>query len=460
VSGVPGGRFARWTWRDHTRGSLRASLAVLALPLLASSASGVLFQLVDLAFVSRLGEDAMTAVIVSNQALRQVAFLLAMGASFGAQALVARAVGEGRPEAAERLAGQVVLLGAGLGAAFAAVGVAFAEPLLAALRVSPAVLAIGVPYVRLVFLLAFGFVFLFLFSAILNGAGDTLTPLLVALVQTAVALLAEWILIFGGFGLPPLGVTGVALGVAAGQAVAIALALRVLFGGRGRVHVRRRHLRPDPAALRGIVALAWPPALQMVGGFLVTVVFLRLAGGFGEHAQTAYSIGLRLGMVGPMLAFPIAGACATLVGQSLGAGDPRRAWRALGTGLAVHAALLWAIALALALLRREIVAAFASEPEVIAIGSELLLYQSGVFFFFGFYFVFFRALQGAGDVAVPMALSIANSLLLTAPLGAFLSLRLGWGPTGLFAASLAGAAAVTLATGAYLATGRWARPRG
>ena len=82
------GRPARgWRNRDHTRGSLLVSLFVLALPLVATSLAGVVFQLVDLGLISRLGEDATTAIIVSNQSLRQIVLVLAMGASFGAQGL-------------------------------------------------------------------------------------------------------------------------------------------------------------------------------------------------------------------------------------------------------------------------------------------------------------------------------------------------------------------------------------
>ena len=56
-----------WRDRDHTRGSLLTSLGVLALPLVAQSSGQVVFQLVDLGFVTRLGEDATTAVVVTNQ---------------------------------------------------------------------------------------------------------------------------------------------------------------------------------------------------------------------------------------------------------------------------------------------------------------------------------------------------------------------------------------------------------
>lgn len=442
--------------RDLTRSGLLGSLLVLALPLVANSlVGGVAFQLIDLAFVSRLGDDATTAVIVTNQSLRQVLLMLVMGASFGAQGLIARAVGSGVQQDADRVAGQVLVLGIGLSLVVAVIGVAFARPLLASMNVAPSVLEVGVPYVRLVFALAFGMILSVLFSSVLNGAGDTTTTFVVALVQTLVALGAEWVLVFGHLGLPPLGVPGIALGISTGQIAGLALAGYALFGEGGRIQLRLRDLRPDPALLRRITALAWPPALQMLGGFLVTVVFLRRMGDFSATAQTAYSIGLRVGMVGPMLAFPVAGACATLVGQALGAGNPRRAWQAIGLGIAVHAVILGGVALGLVLYRERILSWLSSDPEVVRLGSEVMLFQAGNFAAWAFYFVFFRSLQGAGDVRVPMLLSVGCSLVVTLPLGYALADPLG--PTGIFAASLVGSVVVTLATGGWLATGRWAR---
>ena len=446
------------TRRDHTREGLVGSLLVLALPLLLqSSVQAIVFQLGELRLLARLGEEATTAVIVTNQSLRQVVMMTVMGASFGAAGLVARAMGGGRVAEAEHVAGQVVFLGLALGALLAVAGTAAGPALLARMQVAPEVLELGTPYVRLVFLLSFLFIFPILFGSLLSAAGDGATPVAISLLQAPISLVAEWCLIFGHLGLPRLGVSGVALGLAVGQAVALGLGLRVLFRGSSRVHLRLRHLRPDPEVLRRIAALAWPPALQMLGGFLVTVAFLRLAGGLGATAQAAYSIGLRLGMIGPQLAFPLAGACATLVGQALGSGSRRRAWRAFAVGLAAHAGVLWSVGGVFAVFREPIVAAFADDPEVIRIGGELLLYQAGIFGFWGIFFVVFRCLQAAGDVLVPMAASLGTSILVTLPLGHALAVGRGLGPTGLFVASLVGAGVVTAATALWFATGRWTR---
>jgi putative MATE family efflux protein len=443
--------------RDLTRGSLYTSLMVLALPMVATSfVGGVFFQMGDLKLISGLGTSAMTAIIVTNQTLRQLFIMAVMGASFGTQGMIAREIGKGNQEAAEHIAGQVLLLGLALSSFMAFLGVFFAGEMLGAMRVSPEVVEIGIPYVQTVFVLNFGMIFVFLSNGILTGAGDTTTPFVVAIVQALIALFAEYCLIYGNFGAPELGIRGAALGLVCGHAASVFLIGRALSGGRSRIHLRRRHLQPNTETMRSIVKHSWPPAVQMLSSFVVTIYFVRMMGGFGDSAQAAYSIGLRLGMVAPMIAFPLAGASATLVGQNLGSGNVKRAWKSLWVGLSVHASLMISMAIALFLYRVPLLEAFSQDPAVIKLGDEMLFYQSISFIMLAFYFVFFRALQGAGDVIFSMALTIINSIF-NVSLGTYLAINKGYGPTGIFISGLVGSVLITVLTAAWIATGRWTR---
>jgi Na+-driven multidrug efflux pump len=166
---------------------------------------------------------------------------------------------------------------------------------------------------------------------------------------------------------------------------------------------------------------------------------------------------LRIGMIVPMICFPLAGACATLVGQALGAGDVPRAWRAIGIGILAHGAIMWTFAGSVVLFRHELVALLSDDPEVMRHGAEFILYSGLSFFFFAAYFVVLRSLQGAGDFAVPTALMLSNAFLVTIPLAVYLTHVVEVGPVGIVQAQLAGSAYVTIATGAWLLTGRWTR---
>ncbi len=440
--------------RDYTRGNLVTSLVALALPMVAGSvAVGVVFQVVDLAFLSRLGEGPLAAVIMVNQTVWQIVTMMLMGLNFATQSLIARSVGGGQTEAAEHFGGQSLVMAALLAGVIGLVGLTVPAELFGLVRPDPAIAPLGVSYLRLLALLGFGLCGSMMFRAVLVGAGDTVTPLLANLVQVAVALFMEWVLIFGNLGAPALGVRGVAIAISLGQWSALAVGLAVLFRGRARVRLRARHLRPDPAALWTLVQSAWPPAVQMLGIVATTFAFLRLSGEFGQSVQTAYSIGLRLGMIIPAFSFPLATACATLVGQALGAGDTRRAWRAIGTGVLVHGSVMWTFAGLVFFFRVELLGLITSDAEVIAIGSDYLVYAAGSFVLLGFNLVAIRALQGAGDFIVPMLISMGSTFAVGIPSAYLLAQH--FGPSGIWAGSLLSSIFATVATGARLATGRW-----
>ena len=446
---------ARLSGRDHTQGSLAASLMILAVPSILTSvgAFGV-FQLVDLYFIGQLGPQAVAAAGATNQTLRQVVFLGALGLSTSSQMLIARRVGEANVEQAEHVAGQTLVAGLVLAAVAAAAGLLFAEPLVRLVSSDPAVVALGSAYLQVVFAGLFATLGVQLGSGILAGAGDATTPMLVAFLVTPLSLLGEWALGFGHLGAPRMGIAGIALGSVLGSLAGCAVLGAVLLGGRSRVHLRARHLRPDPAALGVLLRFAWQPALHLLARTAIVFFFMFLAGRLGGKVQAAYTIGLRLEMLPIMVAFPIANACATLVGQNLGANDPERAWRAIRATFGLQALLLWPAALAMFLLREKLVALFASDPELRALAAEYLVYSSIVLAFYGFYFTAFRALQAAGDMRSPMLISIGVALGLGVPLGWGLAAQAELGATGMWIANLAYASVNTALMLAWLLRSR------
>jgi putative MATE family efflux protein len=457
----PRGSLARlWSelrYRDHTRGNLATSTMLLALPaIMTSLAGGAFYQLVDLYFIGQLGAVATAAVGATNQVVRQFAFLLTFGTAIGAQMMVAQLVGSGNPERADHLAGQVLVTAGGLSLMIALLGL-FPEALLDPLTSDPDVVATGAPYVRLTFFLMFGQIFGMMLSFVLSGAGETTTPMIVSLATTPVAILAEWCLIFGHLGFPALGVSGVAIGMAIGSVVGLSMSLWVLLTGRCRVHLRVQHLIPDLRVVGHILSVSWQPALHMLARTTMVFFFMALAGYLGTDVQAAYTIGLRIEMVPIMIAFPIANACATLVGQNLASGDLDRAWRSIwvATGLAVLT--MSVIAVAIFVQREAFVSLFTDDPAVVAVAAEYIAFSCVALVFYGVYFVAFRALQGAGDMNSPMVISIAAAALVGAPCGYYLSTQTGLGPTGMWIGNLTYTLVNTVLMTGWLLTGRWAR---
>ena len=333
--------------RDHTDGSLLVSIAVLALPaLLMGLWGGAGFQTAELLFVGQLGPAGTAAFGVASQALGQVPFLLGFGVAVAAQMYVAQLVGSRRPEEADHVAGQAFVLAFGISIAIACVG-QFPRALLGLLSHDADVIEAGAGFVRVAYGFMFAQIFGMIFSFVLSGAGETTTPLLLSLVSTPLTIALEYALIFGHFGAPALGLVGIAIAVAAASLLSVAIACALLFSGRCRLRLRAQHLVPDLRVMRSIAGRAWPPALHMIVPTLLVVGYMTLSGRYGTTVQAAYTIGLRIESLPVFLSFPIANACATLVGQNLGAGRPARAWSAIGAGYALELVATGAVALVL-----------------------------------------------------------------------------------------------------------------
>ncbi len=439
---------------DLNRGSIARNALILAAPLLASNAGAVLFQLFDLSFLSRLGDQPMAAAIIVNQTIWQLLIMVMMGASFATQSLVARTVGAGDAERASRTAGQALLLAGAVSVTVALAGWSATPQLFALSGARREFAAHGIPYLRLLLLLNAGLVGGMLLRGVVIGAGDGRTPLLVSLIQFPITLLIEWLLIFGHGGFPRLGIRGVAIGIVAGQLCAVCIYATVLFRGWSKVDLHLRHLRPDRQLLADILRQSWPPALQMLGMVVTTFAVLRIMRDFDPSIQAAYSIGLRLGMIVPLISFPLVNACATLVGQAVGGGDAERAIATVRVMLKMHAAVMWPALAVLAIFRVELLSLLTSDPAVIAAGATYLLFFVTSFALVALYFVVLRSLQGAGDFLVPMAISIGCALLVTIPSAYFLS-RTSLGPIGIWTGLLLHSVITLSATGYWMSTGHW-----
>jgi MATE family, multidrug efflux pump len=453
-----GSFWAQLRHHDHTRGGLLRGVVALSVPSIAQSVLAFgSYQLGDLYLTGRLGPAAIAAAGATNQTLRQVVFLVLMGLGTAAQMLVARLVGAGLNAAAERVAGQVLLVGAGLWLVTAALGLGLAEPLVGLVARDPEVIQLGADFVRIAFPFIATAVFSQLATAVLLGAGDSYTPMLASFVTTPLALGFEWLFAFGHFGAPALGMSGIALGGGLGGLAGSLLLARALLRGEGRVHLSLAALRPEPALLAQVLRFSWQPSLHMLARTGITFFFMALAGRIGGDVQAAYTIGQRVEILAFMVAFPIANACATLVGQNLGAGSLPRAWRAIQVSAAAELALMWPAAGLLFLGRRTLVGAFTEDPAVVELAAEYLAYSSALLLFSGLYFVAFRSLQAAGDMTSPMVISLLLAGGLGIPLALLLTQRSELGATGMWIANLAYGVCNTLAMGAWLLRGGWAK---
>jgi len=431
------------------RAILRLSMPMLAAAVLQNAQS-----LIDLFWVGRLGASSVAALAMSGAVMMMI-FPLVMGISTGTVALVARAVGQGDKEEASHVAAQSLVFAVALGLATTAVGFRFIDPLFRLLGADTEVARLGREYLGVMLLGIFTMNALFIANSALQGAGNTVIAMFAMILANVINIVLDPILIFGLLGMPRLGVRGAAMATVAAQLVAAGLVLGILCRGTAGLRLHRGLWRLQPGLQWRLLRVGMPSSGQMMLRSLMGIVLMRIVAGCGTAAVAAYGIVWRFHMMLLLPAFALGNAAATLVGQNLGAGRPRRAARAawLAAGMdvgwiALAAAVLWVVAPGL-------VSVFSGEPTVIEIGTSFLRIVSPFFIFAALAIVLNRAMQGAGDTVSPMVITLIALWGLQVPLALWFA-RIWDPPTqGIWWATSIAISSHGVMAGAWFLRGRW-----
>src|SRR5215211_4298866 len=318
----------RGSHRSYTTGPIGRAILLLAIPMVLEMIMESVFAVVDIFWVSHLGTDAAATVGLTESFLTLI-YALAIGLSIGAMAMVARRIGEGNPDGAARAAVQAIALALLVSITIAIVATPFAPRLLALMGGSPWVIEHGIGFTQVMLACNFTVVTLFMVNAIFRGAGDAAIAMRTLWLANWINILLAPVLVFGPGPLPALGVAGAAIATTIGRGTGALYALSRLGRGRGRVSVEPRHFALDPALMMRMIRMSGSVTFQIFVGTTSWIGLVRIVSAFGSSVLAGYTIGMRVVMFALLPAFGMSNAAATMVGQSLGAGDPRRAERAV-----------------------------------------------------------------------------------------------------------------------------------
>src|SRR5271154_853021 len=413
------------------RGELRALLR-LAIPVVLSELAWVLVSVVDTVMVGRLSPEAIGAAGLSST-LYYVPALAGVGLLLGLDPLVSQAHGRGDDEDCRRwlMQGMYIALAYSLPVM---VFVNWLPALLPRWGTNPAVIGQTTAYLRL---LNFGTPFLLAYACFrryLQGMG-VVKPVTFALVTANLVNLAgNWLLIYGKFGLPHMGVRGSALSTVVARFYMAAFLVAVaVWHERKRGYSLFAHLAgPDWHRIRRILRLGGPAAPQMIfeiGAFgAATVIAARLS----PEALAAHQISLTVASLTYMVPLGISAASAVAVGHAIGAGDPARARRAGYLAIGVAAAFMAVMALLLIAFPHSIVRIYSPDPQVLAIGIPLLALAAAFQVFDGIQTATTGSLRGLGHTKEPMLINLIGYWVLGLPLGYFLCFHARLGVFGVW----------------------------
>ena len=439
---------------DFTSGPIRRSLALLAIPMMLEMAMESIFAVVDIAFVSRLGTDAIAAVGIT-EALITVLYAIAIGLGMGLTAMVARRIGEKDAEAAALVTGQSIWIGLLLSILIGIAGVIYAKDLLVIMGASSSVIAQGTGFMAVLLGGSFSIIFLFLLNAAFRGAGDATVALRSLWIANGINIVLDPCFIFGLGPFPEMGVTGAAVATTIGRGVGVIYQLWYMLGDRGRIALRTRHMRLVPALTMRLLQIS----LGGIGQFLIATAswigVMRIVAIYGSSAIAAYTIALRMMEFTFLPAWGLGNAAATLVGQNLGAKKPERAeesaWQA-----AKYNAVFMAIAGALMLFfAKAITGLFTNDADVLYWGTRCLQILGAGFPMYAVGMVMIQSLNGSGDTATPMVLNFICFWLVQIPLAYGLATQTSLEPNGAFIAIVVSESLLTILAVLVFRRGNW-----
>ncbi|MFQ6004157.1 MAG: MATE family efflux transporter [Woeseia sp.] len=439
---------------DFTAGPLGRALGLLAIPMMLEMAMEAVFAVVDIAFVSRLGTDAIAAVGIT-EALITVLYAVAIGLGMGVTAMVSRRIGSKDPDAAATVTGQAIWVGAVLAIAIGLPGVIYAAGLLRAMGASESVIDVGTGFTAVLLGGSASILYLFLLNAAFRGAGDAPIALRSLALSNAINIVLDPCLIFGLGPFPELGVTGAAVATTIGRGIGVAYLLYCLFETRGRLRLNTNHLAIVPAIIVRMVKIS----IGGVGQFLIAtaswIAIMRIVALWGSAPIAAYTIALRLIEFALLPAWGLGNACATLVGQNLGAGQPERAEQSVWRASHYNAVFMTVLGLVLIAIAPQIVGWFSSEADVLRFGTSCLRILGIGYPMYAVGMIIIQAMNGAGDTYTPSVLNFMCFWVMQIPLAYWLAASIDLGPNGVFLSIVMSESVLTILGVLIFRRGRW-----
>jgi putative MATE family efflux protein len=379
-----------------------------------------------------MGVHAIAAVAVFFPILFcLMAFVI--GLSAGATVLVGQAWGAQNIQKVRCVVGSTLFMTLIGGSFIAILGVIFSKDILLALGTDPDVMHLSLPYVQ--WMLAGSpllFVYI-IYTSILRGVGDSITPLIALGLTSLMGLFITPVLIAGYFGFPKMGIVAPAIATIIGYfSVLVFLAIYL--------NKKNHPLKPDRALLTSIrhqpelskiiLRLGIPTGIQMVTTSVAGLVIVGLVNRYGSDATAAYGA---VNQVLNYIQFPalsIAIAASIFGAQAIGAGKAELLSRVTKTALGMNLMITGSLVILAYLFSKYLMALFITDPNVVKLGQQLLFIVLWSILFFGASAIFASIMRSSGTVTVPMLINIFAIVLIEIPAAYFFSEW--WGLQGIW----------------------------
>jgi len=419
----------------------------LAFPVIMGLLGHTIVQLADNIMVGQLGADELAAVSLGNSFVF-VAMSLGIGFSTAITPLVAEADGAGNVADGKSALKHGLVLCTVLGLSLFGI-ILLAKPLIYQMNQPPEVVELALPYLDIVALSLVPLVIFQAFKQFSEGLSQTKYPMYATVLANVINVILNYLLIFGSFGFPKMGIVGAAIGTLVARILMVVYIWYLLNQKQKfQKYITGFNFRKlEKKVLDKIINLGFPSALQMFFEVGIFTAAIWLSGILGANTQAANQIALNLSSITFMFGMGLGVAAMIRVGNQKGLGNFKKL-RSIAQSIFVLTFIIEIMFAAIFLLGRnwfptlyvnlDSVLNLSDNTEVVFIAGKLLLVAAFFQISDGIQVVVLGALRGLQDVKIPTVITFIAYWLIGFPISYYLAFQTHLKSTGIWIGLLSG----------------------
>ncbi len=396
-------------------------LVSMSLPMMVSMLVQALYNIVDSIFVSRIDENALTAVSMAFP-IQSLMIAIGVGTGVGVNALLSRSLGEKDYGKVDRTAVNGVFLSAVSYLLFLVVGILAVTPFYLSQTKDAQIIAYGKQYLTIICCCSFGMYTQFIFERLLQSTGKTIFTMVTQGTGAIINIILDPIFIFGYFGIPRMGVAGAAVATVAGQIVAGVFAIIINEKKNTDVKLNFKGFRPDKKVIREIYKVGIPSIIMQAIGSVMTYGMNRILISFNSTAVAVFGVYFKLQSFIFMSIFGLNNGMVPIIAYNYGAKEKDRMVKTLKLSVFYAIGIMVLGFVVFQLFPAPLFSLFDASEMMLSIGVPALRAISFSFLFAGFCIVCGSLFQALGNGVYSMVISIARQLVVLLPAAYLLSL--------------------------------------
>ena len=396
-------------------------LISMALPMMISMLVQAMYNIVDSMYVSRISEDALTAVSLAFP-IQQLMIALGAGMGVGVNAVLSKALGEKDFEKANKAAENGIFLSVISFVVFFFVGLFAVDPFYMSQTTDPEILQAGHDYLTVICCASIGMYMQFIFERLMQSTGRTVYSMITQTLGAVINIVLDPILIFGMFGMPEMGVKGAAVATVIGQIIGAVVGYILNVTKNHDIHISFKGFRPDFGIIKVIYVVGVPSIIMQAVGSVMNYAMNQILIGFTSTATAVFGAYYKLQSFIFMPVFGLTNGMIPIIAFNYGAGNRSRVIKTIKSSVILAVCIMLTGLTVMQIFPAKLLAIFNASEHMLGIGVVALRLISLSFVFAGYCIIMGSVFQALGNGVYSMIVSIVRQLVVLLPVAYLFSL--------------------------------------